>query len=282
MNPEVAVHLNEVVCNLESNRRIAADPVQYGHRYRARLDIEIACVVASCLAYGRVAAFCAVLDVVFEQMDRYGGPASFVRGFTEAQATDLTPLVYRFNRGSDLALLFATLQTALVARDSLEPLFRVPPTETARESLIQGISTLRRTASELGDTETRGFRYLLPSPKSGSACKRWCLFLRWMVRPNDGVDFGLWTSLSPAQLVIPLDTHVARIARFIGLSQRKDTSWRTAVEITEALRELDPSDPVRYDFAIAHLGISGACKGYRLPEVCNTCPLEPVCIAEER
>ncbi len=128
--------------------------------------------------------------------------------------------------------------------------------------------------------QPRGLRYLLPSPDGGSACKRWNLFLRWMVRPpREGVDLGIWTTWSPAGLVMPLDVHVHRVSRFLGLTTRNDTSWRTAEAITDALRRLDPEDPVRFDFALAHLGISGDCRGHHDPEVCASCPLEPVCTA---
>ncbi|MBW2258057.1 MAG: DUF2400 family protein, partial [Deltaproteobacteria bacterium] len=126
----------------------------------------------------------------------------------------------------------------------------------------------------------RGFRTFLPSPTGGSACKRWNMFLRWMVRPpTEGIDLGLWDSLPPSALVVPLDTHVLRIARLVGLTRRRDGSWRTAAEITANLRLLDPDDPVRFDFALAHLGISGACKGRRDEAVCSACPLRPVCVA---
>jgi uncharacterized protein (TIGR02757 family) len=106
------------------------------------------------------------------------------------------------------------------------------------------------------------------------------MFLRWMIRsPREGIDLGLWTTRSPAALIVPLDTHVLRIARFVGLTARRDDSLRTALEVTDGLRRFDPDDPVRFDFALAHLGISGACRGHRDPEVCPSCPLTSVCTA---
>ncbi|GAC1603956.1 MAG: hypothetical protein NVS4B10_16730 [Myxococcales bacterium] len=123
---------------------------------------------------------------------------------------------------------------------------------------------------------TRRLKHLLPHPARGSACKRLNLFLRWMIRPADGVDFGLW-EVPAAALVIPLDTHVHRIGRFIGLTRRADLSWRTAEEITARLRTLDADDPVRYDFALSHLGISGSCPSRRDARKCEGCPLQPIC-----
>jgi uncharacterized protein (TIGR02757 family) len=93
------------------------------------------------------------------------------------------------------------------------------------------------------------------------------------------VDLGLWTALRPADLVMPVDTHVLRNSRFLGLTDRADATWRTAEQITAALRALDPHDPVRFDFALAQLGISGACRGFRDAAVCAACPLDPICAA---
>jgi uncharacterized protein (TIGR02757 family) len=102
-----------------------------------------------------------------------------------------------------------------------------------------------------------GARWLLPVPSGGSACKRSCLFLRWMVRPDDGVDCGLWTRVSPSRLVLPLDTHLVRVARALGWTKRKTPGWPMALEVTERLRRLDPADPTRFDFALCRLGILG-------------------------
>jgi len=105
--------------------------------------------------------------------------------------------------------------------------------------------------------KAQGVWYLLPSPASGSACKRLNLFLRWMVRRGDHLDLGLWPEVSPRQLVIPLDVHVARIARRLGLTARRTDDWNTAEEITDRLRIYDPEDPVKYDFALSHIGMMG-------------------------
>jgi uncharacterized protein (TIGR02757 family) len=143
--------------------------------------------------------------------------------------------------------------------------------------LRSSLSSFSRRARALGQSGSRGFAYLLPDPGTGSATKRLCLFLRWMVRPADGLDLGLWSGVEPRELVIPLDTHVLRISRYIGLTGRRTATWSTAVEITEALARLCPADPVRYDFAIAQLGISGGCLHRRVPDRCGACPLDPVC-----
>jgi len=120
------------------------------------------------------------------------------------------------------------------------------------------------------------FPFLFPAPASGSACKRLCMMLRWLVRPADGIDLGLWNGVSPAQLIIPVDTHVSRISRYLGLTGRKAADWRMAQEITAALRTFDPADPVKYDFSLAHLGISDGCDG-KDPSRCISCPIVEIC-----
>ena len=107
------------------------------------------------------------------------------------------------------------------------------------------------------DGFSRGLRFLMPSPNTGSACKRWCMFARWMVRPADGIDLGLWGHVDPSALVMPVDTHVFRIATALDLTRRRQADWKAALEITARMRTLFPNDPVRYDFALAHVGISG-------------------------
>jgi uncharacterized protein (TIGR02757 family) len=120
-------------------------------------------------------------------------------------------------------------------------------------------------------------RFFFPTPVDGSACKRMNLYLRWMVRPEDGVDCGVWTGVAPSRLVIPLDTHIARISSYIGLTDRKSPGWAMALDITHHLRALDRNDPLRYDFALCHLGIAGDCPRKQDPAKCVKCPIQPVC-----
>jgi uncharacterized protein (TIGR02757 family) len=120
-------------------------------------------------------------------------------------------------------------------------------------------------------------RTFFPDPARGGACKRLNLYLRWMVRPDDGVDLGLFGSVRPGQLVVPLDTHVSRISRYLGLTGRRTVDWKMAVEVTESLRRWDRDDPVRFDFALSRLGILDACPRRIDPERCAACSLVSVC-----
>jgi len=124
---------------------------------------------------------------------------------------------------------------------------------------------------------SRHLRYFFSGPATGGASKRLCLFLRWMCR-DDGLDPGVWTCVDPARLVVPLDTHVARIARYVGLLRRKSADWNAALELTAELRAMDAADPVRYDYALCRLGILGTCPRKREARKCDGCPLFDVCL----
>ena len=245
-------------------------------------------MVAGTLAYGRVAAFRPILEHVFSVADQSGGPAQWARNFDpERDSEALLPLIYRWNRGIDWVLLISGLRELYQRVDSLEVLLQGTELPDALDHLVSKIQdAVVRQSSRCGVRATsfrelpRGLRYFLPRPSGGSATKRWWMILRWLVRrPTHGVDLGIWQSRTPSELIIPLDTHVLRISRFLGLTARKDGSLRTAREVTTSLTQYDSQDPVRFDFALAHLGISGGCRGHRVDAVCAACPLDQVCRA---
>ncbi len=126
--------------------------------------------------------------------------------------------------------------------------------------------------------EDSPIRFFFPSPASGSACKRWNLYLRWRVR-KDEMDFGLWRAIPTRRLVIPTDTHVHRVARRLGLTRRKAADWKTAREITDRLARFDPEDPVRYDYALCELGTVGICRPSLAASLCSECALSAACPA---
>lgn len=265
----------------DRTRSIQRDPIRLPHRYVAPQDRALAALFAATYAYGRVDLFLERLDRIAEVWDAHGGPSAFVR-HSDPQTWRglLGHLHYRWTRGDDLVLFHAALRGALAEHCELAAVFAGA---TVRDALQHASEQISHHASQwtaplgLPSELTRGLRYFLPSPRGGSACKRSNLFLRWMVRPDDGVDLGLWTHLRPDQLIIPVDRHIQRITPLIGLVPRADGSWRSAVAITDALRALDPDDPVRYDFALAHLGISDGCRASLVPPVCSPCPVRSLC-----
>jgi uncharacterized protein (TIGR02757 family) len=265
--------------------QIAPDPLEFPRAYADRADQEAAAFVASALAYGNVKA---IKASVAEALRRMGpSPAAFVRRFDPARdARAFDGFVHRFNRGEDLAALCLVLRRLAETYGSLEAAFLahdepaapdVRPALTGFTTAALGVDPWPLYGGARRFPDTAGVRFFFASPSGGSACKRLNLFLRWVARPADGIDLGLWRRVSPSRLVIPLDTHVARIARYIGLTRRTSPSWLMASEVTAHLRRLEPADPVRYDFAICRLGILARCPRRRDAARCAPCLLRPVC-----
>jgi uncharacterized protein (TIGR02757 family) len=268
--------------------RMRSDPLQYVRRYETQADQEVAGVIASGLAFGRVAAFLPVIGAVLDLADAAGGPAQWAHALSPEDRVALGRLQHRWVRGTDLCIVVAAIAAVQAKEGSLgavlEAAFKpdhddVGPALDALICQLQAAAVADAGVATPGDLP-HGAKNMLPRPADGSACKRWNLLLRWMVRAPGagaaGVDLGRWR-LPADRLVIPLDVHVGRIAGLLGLTGRTDGSWTTAAEITRSLRRLHPSDPLRYDFAIAHLGISGACEARPVPDICGPCRLRPVC-----
>ena len=275
---------------LDRTARIAADPVELPRRYADPGDAEVAALVAASLAYGRADVFKPVVERVLAAMGP--SPAAFVRDFARApQASFFSGATYRFNRPPDLAALAAAIGEVRARHGSLGARFAALLREAGggdgalRTALARFAAELRAApavAPLLAGRGPRGLLHLLPDAAGPGASKRWNLYLRWMVRGPDGVDLGLWREVPPSALVVPLDTHVHRVARALGLTRRPDATWRTAEEITASLRRVDPADPVRYDFALCHLGMSGACPARRDARRCAACALGGACLTAAR
>lgn len=255
-------------------RVLESDPVRYVHRFEARKDREVAGYVASALAFGRVRSIFASLDAVFTALGP--SPEEAIRSLPEEVILKrLGGFRHRWIAASDLASVLAALGRAIVEEGNLEAVFLTRGSERRdAQTVLSAFS--RRIRGDLRD-RTRGMDFLLSDPESGGACKRQNLFLRWMVRPADGVDLGLWTLLSPADLVMPVDTHIAFLARALGLSSRTTADWKMALEVTDRFREVVPTDPLKYDWALTRLGILGHCPKRRCKVKCRPCPLFDHC-----
>lgn len=260
----------------------ARDPVAFAHRYAAPADQALVGLFAALLAYGRADLIARALADVTARMGP--APAAAALADDEAAARErFGGFVYRFTRGDDLARLWLGAAALVRRYGNLGAAF-AHFDEPAAPDLRPALAGFRTAllAPTAGFPARGAFRHLVPDPAAGSACKRFNLYLRWMVRGPDAVDLGLWREhVAPARLVVPLDTHVHRIGRYLGLTRRRQADWRTAAEITASLRRLDPSDPVRYDFALAHMGISGACPTRRVASICCDCPIRGVCRLDE-
>jgi uncharacterized protein (TIGR02757 family) len=218
------------------------------YNYEDVRDREIAGLISALLAYGRVAQILASVRKVLERMER---PREFVENHSVPQmGLFFEDFRHRFTTGRALVGLLAGVKRSLAEYGSLEGCFRAgiePGHETVMPALEKMAAYL---AVDCGDPGC----WILPSPGLGGACKRLHLYLRWMVR-SDAVDPGGWQGVSPSQLVIPVDTHIHRIGLALGLTKRKPADRRTALEITEAFRVIEPGDPVKYDFCLTRLGI---------------------------
>ncbi len=262
--------------------RVAADPIGLVKRYSDPRDIEVSGLLAAALAYGRADLFMPKVDGLLKQMGR--SPAQFVEALTVAGSAKLLEgFVYRFNLATDVAVLLMGMGATLRTHGSLEALVAqgLLTSGTLHGALAQFTEGLR-TAAPLASLRKalgpdRGLNHLLPHPLGAGAAKRLNLYLRWMVRGPDALDFGVWRRISSAQLIIPLDTHVQRISKLLGLTKRNDLSWRTAQDVTASLRLLDSEDPVRYDFALCHYGMSGACPAVPVRINCLACSLKGQC-----
>ena len=266
-----------------STLHLANDPLSFCHRFADPADREVAAVIASSFAYGNVAIILRNLETIFAALGP--SPRRYLERFDPRLGVrTFSGFKHRFNDGRDLCALLLAIRLMIEQAGSVEAFFlrgHSPDTEDVTDSLngyarsVLGLD-YRPLFGDNGIPGDSYFPFLFPAPESGSACKRLCMFLRWVVRPSDGIDLGLWRGISPAQLVIPVDTHIQRICGYLGFSRRKSADWRMAREITATLRRFDPDDPVKYDFSLAHLGISEKCDGSE-PSACLTCPIAGIC-----
>ena len=232
------------------NRRayVHPDPLEFLYGYEGACDREVVGLVASSLAYGKVAQRLKSVSAVLERMP---SPSAFLRSASrESLSRVFADFRHRFASGEDLSAMLYGAKCVMERHGSLHACFA----RNLRDDDDTVLPALSAFVDELTAAADGQARHLLPSPGRGSACKRLNLFLRWMVREDD-VDPGGWRDVPASKLIVPLDTHMHRICLALGLTRRKQADMRTATEITAAFRTIVPEDPVRYDFALTRLGI---------------------------
>jgi len=258
----------------------ATDPIQIVRRFERDDDREIVGFVAAALAFGRVSSVLQSIERVLAVIGP--APAAYVRRFdARRHGPAFAGIVHRWTRDADIVAMLWLLRQMIDRAGSVEGFFLEGYDADADDmaGALDSFST-RAMALDLKAAYGRvprrpGVCYFFPRPSAGSACKRLNLFLRWMVR-RDALDLGVWKRVSPAKLIVPLDTHVIRVGRCLRLTSYTSPGWRMARDITASLRTLDSGDPVKYDFAICHLGMMNAC-GFGRPQRDSQCPLRGVC-----
>lgn len=266
-----------------SPAHLANDQLSFCHRYHDPADQEVAAVIASAFAYGGIKIILRTLETIFAELGP--SPRRYMETLDPAKSLEtFRSFKHRFNDGRDLVALFWAIRSMIQVAGGVNAFFlrfHDPDAQDVTSSLNGYSSAVlamdyRQVFGDAAPPAGSYFRFLFPAPTAGSACKRLCMFLRWVVRPADGIDLGIWQGVAPSQLVIPVDTHISRICSYLDFTSRNSADWRMALEITAALRGLDPADPVKYDFSLAHLGISEGCDGSD-PLHCLSCAIREIC-----
>ena len=259
---KLANTLEKLYCQVDFKKYIKRDPIEFLHKYKNPRDIEVVGLIASSLAYGRIDLFKPVIENILTEMG--ARPYQYVMKFSpKRELHKFKKLNYRMTRGIDIACMIYAMHIICRKYGSLKQMFYSfykksdGDLKIALSQMTDFFCSID-TMPVYGKTVyPRSYLFLFPSPAKGSPCKRLNLFLRWMIRNGDGVDFGIWNKIPPSKLIIPLDIHISRAANYLSLSKRKNPSWKMAKEITETLKLIDPADPVRFDFSLCHLTMSG-------------------------
>jgi uncharacterized protein (TIGR02757 family) len=231
---------------------IETDPVSVPHQFSRKEDIEIAAFLTATIAWGNRTAIIASAKRLMELMD--DRPYEFVLNATANEMNSIRKFVHRTFNGRDCIFFIESLRNICLNHGGLEYQFSRTDEIGVKESLIRFRETFLKPSHD------KHAEKHLSDPSRGSAAKRLNLFLRWMVRDDGrGVDFGLWKAVDPAHLICPLDIHVARVSRKLGLLYRKSNDWKAAEELTENLKKFDPDDPVKYDLALFGMGLADSC-----------------------
>lgn len=247
--------LDEAVDRYDRPSFIADDPVAIPHGFQRLQDREIMGFWTAMLAWGQRKTILNKARELIGLMD--GAPYDFIRHHRESDLRRMLAFRHRTFNDTDLLYFIAFFRRHYAEHDTLEQAF-TRAWDPAQATVEEALNGFHRYFFSLEHCPERTRKHV-PAPFRGSTCKRLNMFLRWMVRRDDrGVDLGCWSAIRPDQLVMPLDVHVERVARRLGLLERKQRDWQAALELTERLRTFDPADPVKYDFALFGMGVMAA------------------------
>ena len=251
MDEVLRIFLDKKVDEYDQPFFIAADPVCIPHMFSKKQDIEIAGFFAAMFAWGNRTTIINKSKELMQLMDN--APHEFVLHHTETDLRRMLDFKHRTFNPTDLLYFIGFFRMHYRQYDSLEDAFTkdIAPAELTAETAL---NNFYQYFFSLEDAPARTRKHV-SAPWKKSTCKRLNMYLRWMVRQNSQVDFGIWKTFNPSMLLIPLDLHVSRVARQFGLIDRPSTDWQTVIELTDVLRTIDPDDPVKYDYALFGLGV---------------------------
>ncbi|MES2518035.1 MAG: TIGR02757 family protein [Bacteroidota bacterium] len=254
MTSYVADLLEEKYLQYNQPNFIPNDPVCIPHLFSQKQDIEIMGFWSAVLAWGQRKTIINKCKELIQLMDN--SPYDFILNHEESDLKRFLNFKHRTFNATDTLYFIAWFKDFYRNHDSLEEAFLIE-NPVIEVNIKQNLINFHERFFSLEDFPERTRKHIA-TPVRNSSCKRINMFLRWMVRQDDkGVDFGIWTNIKPSQLICPCDVHVDRVARHLGLIKRPKPDWTTAVELTENLKQLDPNDPVKYDFALFGLGVEG-------------------------
>lgn len=247
--------LDSLVEKYETIDFIKDDPIQFPHKGKCKEEIELYGFISSLFAYGNRKIFIKKLDEIFSKTD--GDLIGFIKN---GDFSSLKGIEYRFSKENDIIPIFEILSKLYNESRGLEELFEyswlslhsTPLLKEKEQVFLQTI--VDYFYSNAPKTVNAGFYHMIPNPNNGGAMKRLNMFLRWMVRKGP-VDLGIWEFIQPKDLLIPLDVHVARVSREMGLLERKSNDFKAVIELTNTLKKYFPEDPVKYDFAMFAFGV---------------------------
>ncbi|WP_179335228.1 TIGR02757 family protein [Winogradskyella costae] len=246
---ELKDFLDEKVKLYNHPKFIESDPIQIPHKFSKKEDIEIAAFLSATIAWGNRKSIINNANKMMELLDH--SPFEFITQHQETDLERLEPFVHRTFNGYDFMQFIKSLKYIYQTQQGLETIFSL---HAEKDSLQNSIHHFKKVFFEV--PHLKRTQKHISDPLKNSAAKRLNMFLRWMVRnDNNGVDFGIWQSLSPSQLSCPLDVHSGNVARKLGLLERKQNDGKALAELDKALRKLDANDPVKYDFALFGLGV---------------------------
>jgi uncharacterized protein (TIGR02757 family) len=252
MQKDLKLFLNKKVKQYNHPDFIAADPICIPHTFSKKQDIEIAGFFAAIFAWGNRATIINKSRELMQLM--HNAPHDFVLHHTKKDLQRLEGFKHRTFNTTDLLYCIEFFKSHYITDASLETAF-TKWIHKKDATIENGLNGFYNYFFSLPDVPERTRKHIA-SPLKKSSCKRLNMYLRWMVRnDNKGVDFGIWKNIAPSQLIIPLDVHVARVAKQLNILQAKQSDWQAALELTEYLRTLDKHDPVKYDFALFSIGV---------------------------